>query len=158
VLVVNNFNDVAGRVAKFMRLMLISDQPGEVIAARSALQRTLESAGYDFHRFVDLIESGQIVDADTMRQLQEAQDALERERAQAQADIARASQVLNSERATLYSMADYCDQRGAFRSETERTFVSDMVVRSKYGTMTDKQEKWLRDIFVRSKIANGERV
>jgi hypothetical protein len=154
----NGFNDIAGRVAKFMRLMLISDQPGEMIAARAALRRTLEGAGFDFHKFVDLIESGAIVDAETMRALRDAQDALERERAQAQADIERAAEVLQAQSTTLFNMACYCEQHGALRSEKEREFVEKMVTHSKYGTLSAPQEKWLRDIFIRSKIANGERV
>lgn len=46
-----------GKVGKLIRL-LASDKPGEVVAAASALQRTLQASGRDLHDVADIVEAG----------------------------------------------------------------------------------------------------
>lgn len=46
-----------GKVGKLIRL-LASDKPGEVVAAASALQRTLQASGRDLHDIADIVEAG----------------------------------------------------------------------------------------------------
>jgi hypothetical protein len=46
------------RVGQLLRLMLSSDQAGEVTAAKEALNRALQSAGLDFHVVANIVEAG----------------------------------------------------------------------------------------------------
>jgi hypothetical protein len=46
------------RLGQLIRLMLSSDQPGEVTAAKEALNRALASQGLDFHELAKLAETG----------------------------------------------------------------------------------------------------
>jgi hypothetical protein len=48
-------SSTAGRIGQLVR-MLGSDQSGEVIAAASAIKRTLRAAGVDMHAFADAAE------------------------------------------------------------------------------------------------------
>ena len=48
----------AGKIAKLMRLMLSSDQPGEMMAAGAALRRTLAQAKLDLHDLADAVTIG----------------------------------------------------------------------------------------------------
>jgi DNA-binding transcriptional LysR family regulator len=45
-------------IPALLRLLLISDQDGEVLAARAALKRVLASIGLDPHHIVDCYERG----------------------------------------------------------------------------------------------------
>jgi hypothetical protein len=47
----------SSKIAKLIRL-LASDQPGEVVAAVTALRRTLDAAGLDFHALAAAAEAG----------------------------------------------------------------------------------------------------
>jgi hypothetical protein len=50
-------NPTSRRIGQLIRL-LASDQPGEVTAAAQALNRTLTSAGFDFHELAKVAEKG----------------------------------------------------------------------------------------------------
>lgn len=47
---------IGAKVGKFIKL-LSSDQPGEVAAAASAINRALKSAGIDIHKLAEVVES-----------------------------------------------------------------------------------------------------
>jgi hypothetical protein len=46
------------RFGKLLKLALISEQPGEILAALCALKRALASAGLDAHWLADVVERG----------------------------------------------------------------------------------------------------
>jgi hypothetical protein len=51
-------NPITRRLGQLIRLMLSSDQAGEVTAAKEALNRALVSAGLDIHALAAAVEAG----------------------------------------------------------------------------------------------------
>jgi hypothetical protein len=51
-------SDVAGRIVQLLRLLLVTDRPGEATAALEAIRRTLQSADLDPHALADMVAAG----------------------------------------------------------------------------------------------------
>jgi hypothetical protein len=60
-------NPITRRLGQLIRLMLSSDQAGEVTAAKEALNRALVSAGLDIHALAAAVEAGLHVPLPTER-------------------------------------------------------------------------------------------
>jgi hypothetical protein len=135
---------ISDKIGKLIR-MLSSDKDGEVMGAVHALRRTLSSAGTDLHALADAIGGG--------KKFSEADAAeiylrgLEEGRRQA----ARNGGFHSVGEPTWHEIALECQKRNdVLRGPAEREFVSDMVRRTVHGgRLTEKQEKWLRDIYAR---------
>jgi hypothetical protein len=54
----NSANPTGRRVGQLLRLVLSSNQPGEVAAAASALNRALAASGLDLHNLAEVAETG----------------------------------------------------------------------------------------------------
>jgi hypothetical protein len=54
---VNMSSSAVSRIGQLVRL-LSSDRPGEVVAAATAINRTLATAGADIHHLADVVERG----------------------------------------------------------------------------------------------------
>jgi hypothetical protein len=133
------------RVRKLLRL-LSSPQEAEVAAAVRALMRTLEADGADIHALADSIGNGKLSEAD-MRQIYDA----------AYSDGKRAAEMsarpaeFHSVSPPWHDMAVDCrDNDNGRLSERERKFVDDMVRWTKYREPTEKQQKWLHVLWVRT--------
>ena len=109
-----------------MVLMLSSNQPGEIVAAANAIDRTLRNAGHDWHDLVRAIEIG----AATMTK-----------------PPRKGEPVI--EPVTEQDIARYVLGRQAELSAQERDFVRTIMKRMAYGdSITDKQSRWLKAIFM----------
>jgi hypothetical protein len=51
-------SDVTGRIVQLLRLLLVTDRPGEATAALEAMRRTLQSADLDPHALADMVAAG----------------------------------------------------------------------------------------------------
>jgi hypothetical protein len=103
--------------------LLGSDQPGEVVAAATAIHRTLQSAGCDFHDLVAVIESPP--------------------------PAARPRSDFHEPESTeIQVMAEFCCRHMPILKDKERQFVQQMHRNTALGwRITEKQEKWLTDIY-----------
>jgi hypothetical protein len=112
--------DLAARIAQLLRLILISDKPGEAIAAIEALKRALQAAGLDAHALADA--------------------------AAARLDHAQ-SQSVPFGAGEWRQMVNACQRHGNHLSGREQRFLNTLsAYRSK---PTEKQLLWLADIFAR---------
>jgi hypothetical protein len=109
------------RLGKLLR-MLSSDKPGEVVAAASAIMRTLAAEGTDIHNLADAV----------------CRPAVPRAEAKAQ----RASASADS--TDWRDVARKCEACSAALNERERKFVNDMV--GWRTTPSEKQQAWLLSI------------
>jgi hypothetical protein len=103
-------------IPKLLRLLLISDQDGEVLGALAALKRALASAGLDAHYIVDAFERGMVGPKRT-------DDA-----------------VYGDLRSTVW----FCWHRRDRLDPKERQFVENICKRRT--TPTDRQRAWILDI------------
>lgn len=140
---------IAGRLARLMR-MLSSDKPGEVVNAASAMIRTLRSAGADIHVLADLIQkpsngNGKISEKD-MRVLYEAgyRDGL----AAAEEKKFNGGDFRGID-ISPHEMALFCQERSRRLSDCEEEFINSVAARTVWRAPTEKQEKWLKSIFLR---------
>lgn len=124
--------NLAPRIAQLVRLLLGSDQPGEVVAAAAALNRTLGAAGLDRHDFADGIEAG--------LQAMEAEPAT---------DAPHPHRDRDPDFVSWRAMVDYCLLRDSGLSDRERDFLQSL--RSWRGAPTTKQIDWLSSIYNRLK-------
>ncbi|WP_262299709.1 hypothetical protein [Microvirga sesbaniae] len=119
--------DMAIIAPKLSRLipMLATDHDGEVIAAVRAIDRTLKSAGMDFHNLVEAL---------CYRQ---------------PSSIPVSAAAPEPHPRSLLDIANWCRTHAAGRlTSTERKFVCDMVERLSQGRqISQKQENWLRNIY-----------
>jgi hypothetical protein len=112
---------IADRLGKLLRL-LTSTHDGEVIAAARGIVRVLSNAGLDIHTLAKAVESNGVNNR----------------------EAAHASLP------SWHDIACECEANQDKLSERERTFVSDMVRWTVLGgEPTEKQQKWLRSIYVR---------
>ena len=114
------------KLAKLVRL-LSSDKDGEVLAAASAIKRTLAAEGSDIHAFAD---------------------ALCRPQPQQKEEPRRPPPPPPRED-DWHSMACECQAHSERLSEREQGFVDDMVEWTAFGEPTEKQQAWLLSIYRR---------
>jgi len=132
---------LAKKIASTVRLFA-SDRPGEAAAAAEAFARILQSAGPDvIHAVAKRIE---VTRAD-MEAVYAAGVAkgrkLEKQEARINGGMFPSS----------HDMAMWIRERAEqMLRDKERTFVHDMAARSLSRELTEKQEKWLRAIFLRT--------
>jgi hypothetical protein len=109
------------RFGKLLRLALVADQPGEIVAAVCALKRALAVAGLDAHAIVDAFERGaQPIAIADERPLDE-----------------------EVERSTIW----WCYHHRGALSAKERRFVESLI--RWRGPISDRQRQWLHDIAAR---------
>jgi len=116
---------VTSKLSKLIPL-LGSDQPGEVVAAATAIYRTLQSAGCDFHDLVAVIEKPSPAAGRSRRDFHSGLevDPLE--------------------------MAEFCCRHMAILKDKERLFVQQMQRNAALGwRISERQEKWLADIYTK---------
>ena len=113
---------IAHRIGQLLRLMLASDNTGEIVAAAAALRRALAAAGLDYHALVAAIEIGMV---DAPVPLVPADDDSEED---------------------WRSIARFCHAHGDALSAREAEFVRNIL---KYRKLTEKQMDWLADIQAR---------
>jgi hypothetical protein len=116
---------VAPKLSKLIPL-LGSDQPGEVVAAATAIHRTLQSAGCDFHDLVAMIESPP-------------------------AAAGRSRQDFDSgPRGNLQRIAECCLHYTGVLSPKEASFVRQMHATIFLGrNISTKQRSWLESIYIK---------
>jgi hypothetical protein len=142
----SDLTPVAAKIGKFLRL-LSSDQAGEVIAAASAITRTLQAEGLDWHAIAEAVDGAKkFSESDALeiyqRGFQKGRDASEAERG--------FHSVGEDDHPSWHEIARECAAHPEKLRENERDFVLDMqrwTVR--YGEPTEKQAAWLRKIYCR---------
>jgi hypothetical protein len=135
---------IAGKLATFIRLFA-SDKDGEVVAAVHALIRALQNAGSDLHELAELVEhaNGELSDAE-MKKIFDAGIAVGLKQAKQEARINGGTFP------PAHEMALWCRQHDQQLREKELRFVNDMAARSPQRALTQRQEEWLRAIFLRT--------
>jgi hypothetical protein len=138
---------VATKLGKLLR-MLSSEHDGEVVAAARAIRRTLESERLDIHTLARAVESP------TETFSEDDAKKIYRRAFQAGRDAAEAERGFRSidefDQPTWHEIAHECASHPEKLRAREHEFVDDMIRRTIHGgELTEKQEKWLRDIYVR---------
>jgi glucose-6-phosphate dehydrogenase assembly protein OpcA len=136
-------DDLAKKIAGIVR-RITSDKPDEATEAVKAFGRTLQSAGADvIHAVAERIEkpSDKLSDAE-MKEIFDAGIAKGLQQAKRQARI-------NGTFPSAHDMALYCRERDDRLREKERDFINDMAARSIWRGLTQRQEEWLKSIFLR---------
>jgi hypothetical protein len=132
------------RIKKLVR-MLSSEREGEVVAAAHALVRTLRANGSDIHTLADSIGSGKLSEADMQRLYGAGYDDGKRA-----AERQQPARFYSVDEPTWHEIAVECAEHRRLRGDREQEFVADMVRRTVHGGIpTEKQAKWLRDIYAR---------
>lgn len=147
------------RFETFLKMMLTSDQPGEMINARDFLMRELKTAGLDVHAFSQQVVSGggngKISEADMNRLYKAAYAAGYRDALRA-ADRQPGREMSDPDRISWKDAAEFCRAsplftRGGLKT-AEMDFINDMARKmgfGKYRTPTLKQASWLTDLYMR---------
>jgi len=142
---------IAGKLAKYIRL-LGSDKQGEREAALAAMERTLESHGFDFTdlgHYVEQPTSGKYTEAE----VEEFCQIIRKQAVEEGIKIGKAQGGNgNGAAPTLPSpmiMAAYCHQRRERLNSWEQSFVDDMHVggKARRYTLSAKQKGKLQDIY-----------
>jgi hypothetical protein len=125
---------VQDKLGKLLRL-LSSDKPGEVVAAASAIMRTLATEGLDIHSLADaLCRPARRAEAKAQRAPRETAD-----------DCADTTD--------WHSVACECEAHSAALTAREHKFVSDMVTWTMRARPSERQRAWLMIIF--NKVRHG---
>jgi hypothetical protein len=152
---VNVLAPVSEKLGKLLR-MLSSDKAGEVAAAVEAIRRTLVGADLSFHDLAGAIErpgGGQGDDVEALQALYRR--GFVAGRAQG-VELGRKEERMKnglSPDPTWHEIAKECAAHPeVFKGHNEKTFVDDMIKRTVHGgevNITERQAKWLRDIWTR---------
>ena len=129
---------VADKLGKLLKL-LSSPRDGEVVAAARAILRTLEGAGADIHELAERVEGRKLSQAE----MQRIYDKAYRD--------GRADAGFGSvDPPSFYEMACEIKHKANGRlREKEHEFVADMVRWCARREPSEKQAKWLHDIYCR---------
>lgn len=138
--------NVAGKLANLVRL-LSSDKDGEALGAARAIGRTLQRAGLDIHVLAARVETGGQLDPAEMKEIFEAGRAVGLEEANNKNSVAAGFHDVDA--VPLHEMALRCQRQAHRLRPNERMFVDDMAARTVWRSMTEKQEKWLRSIYLK---------
>jgi hypothetical protein len=135
---------IAGKLGKFIRL-LSSDKDGEVVAAARAIVRALKAENLDIHALADNVNGEKRFSEQDAAEIYLR--GLEEGRRQADRD----GGFHNVDGPSWHEIALECHAHSAaLRNPAEKGFVADMVRRTVHGGQpTEKQAKWLRDIYTR---------
>jgi hypothetical protein len=137
------------RVRRLIRL-LSSDQQGEVLAAVQALNRLLQTSGSDIHALADSLgpHNGATLSEAEMQKLYDAgyQDGLRA----AESKFYGGADFLDEDgMPDWHQIARWCQRHDDRLRDKEAQFVAQMAGRTVYEQPTEKQELWLRSIFLR---------
>jgi hypothetical protein len=120
---------VQDKLGKLLRI-LSSDKPGEVVAAASAIMRTLAAEGLDIHSLADALCQP------TPRAERKTQSA-----------------STSAEDIDWHSVACECEAHGAFLNLREQKFVTDMMAWTARATPSERQQAWL--LLILNKVRHG---
>jgi hypothetical protein len=115
------------KLGKLLRLMLGSDQPGEIVAAGRAVVRALHAAGKDIHQLVDAAERG----------LQEPPDLI----------------IDDKQRRTWRQRREWCARHAEHLTERELDFITSLA--RWHGYPTERQAAWLESIEQKIRSRSG---
>jgi hypothetical protein len=135
---------VVNKLASFIRL-LSSDKEGEVVAAARAIMRTLQGANLDIHALAERV--GGISEADMKCLYDAGYDAgvtATQNKQHGPGDFCNIDGT-----PSWHEIARFCQREADRLREKEREFVNDMAARTVWHEPTERQEKWLRSIFLR---------
>lgn len=141
---------ISQKLGSLIRL-LGSDVPGEVVATASAIRRMLKKVGGDFHTLADRIEGNgsngaKISEADMRRIYDAGYEAGLKHAAEEHHNNTGFSDTGSG---VWPEIARFCQlQRNRLR-QREREFIDDMMDKSRRHKLTDKQQLWLRSIYLR---------
>jgi hypothetical protein len=128
--------------------MLSSTHPGEVMAAREALQKELQAKGADIYSLVDKTNG---LSEEEMKLLFDA--GYKKGCADTESKQVVSSVYFNNVDGTpnWEGMAKFCQQRNdKLTKENERKFVADVASQAAWGReFTPRQKNWLLSIFYR---------
>jgi hypothetical protein len=131
--------------------MLSSDKDGEVIAAARAIIRTLHAGKLDIHVLADGLTGANGHNGSNRKYTEEdMRTAYESGRDDGRKEAKRNDGFHSVDEPTWHQIALECRARVDQLRDREREFVNDMVCRTVHcGELTEKQAKWLRDIWTK---------
>jgi hypothetical protein len=136
---------IAARLGNFIRL-LSSDRDGEVVAAARALIRTLQSAGADIHVLAERI--AQPAGSPTQRCIFDA--GYDAGLHAAEAKFHGDDDFRNIDGMPSWDkIACWCQHPSDRLRPREQEFINSVAARAVWRSLTEKQEKWLRSIFLK---------
>jgi hypothetical protein len=139
---------VADKLGKLLR-MLSSNHDGEIIGAARSIVRTLDVAGLTIHELADGLTAanGKKFSEEDALEIYRRGVADGRTAAEAESDGEMFHEVGKPDWAKI---ARKCEARSDRLQDHEKKFVADMVRwAGTGGELTDKQQNWLRSIYVR---------
>jgi hypothetical protein len=138
------------RVRRLILVSLSSDQNGEALNALHALRRLLQVSGSDIHALANSIgpHNGAELSEAEMQKLYDAgyQNGLQAAENKFYGD---ADFLDQSGEPDWHTVAKWCQRHDDRLREKEAQFVADMASRTVYRQPSEKQEQWLRAIFLR---------
>jgi len=130
--------------------MLSSDKDGEVIAATRAMMRTLQAEGLDIHALADGITGSHNGSSRNHKYTEEDMRAAYRSGRADGRKEALNGKPHSTDEPSWHQIALECRKHVEHLRDREQEFVEDMVCRTVHGgELTEKQAKWLRDIWTR---------
>ena len=140
----NTLAPIADKLGKLIRL-LSSDKDGEVLAAARAIGRTLNGEKLTIHDLAERLAAGGAKFTES-----DAEEIYRRGKADGRREADHDTGFRSVDEPTWNEIARACEAASGKLNERERKFVSDMVARTvRGGDPTEKQAKWLRDIYAR---------
>jgi hypothetical protein len=146
----NALAPIADKLGKLIRY-LSSDKDGEVLAAVHAIRRTLHSEKLDIHVLADGITGANGHNGRDRKYTEEDMVAAYRSgRDDGRKEAERNGGFYSVDEPGWHQIARECQKHVDQLRDREREFVEDMVCRTVHGgELTEKQAKWLRDIWTR---------
>jgi hypothetical protein len=141
---------IADRLGKLIK-MLSSDRDGEIVAAARAIMRTLQAEKLDIHALADGITGSRNGSSHSRKYTEEdMRTAYRSGRDDGRKEAERNGGFYSVDEPGWHQIARECQKHVDQLRDREREFVEDMVCRTVHGgELTEKQAKWLRDIWTR---------
>jgi hypothetical protein len=146
----NALAPIAGKLGKLIRL-LSSDKDGELLGAVYAIRRTLQTEKLDIHALADgLTGVNGHNDSERKYTEQDMRLAYASGRDDGRKEAERNGGFHSVDEASWHQIACECQKHVDQLRDREKEFVGDMVRRTVHGgELTERQAKWLRDIWTR---------
>lgn len=144
-----DLTSIAGKLAKYVRL-LASDKEGEVVAAARAIQRVLLGIGADFHDLAVRVErtNGGGLNEAEMRKIYDA--GLKEGMRLARERSAGFQDVTLDGFPSARNMAEHCYRNIAnLRSDWEIEFIQNMAAWTRTRPLSEKQQAHLEKIYLK---------
>lgn len=145
-----NLTSIAGKLAKYIRL-LASDKDGEVVAAARTMERALKSIGADFHCLAERVESpsGEVSETE-MEKIYSAGIAEGRRLEKQARDLSHMNYNGKPQFPSGKDMAIFCYQKlDNITSEWEHEFITNMASWTRTRPLSAKQQAHLEKIYVK---------